>query len=82
MSQQHPKGGRNAAQSTCEANEGELHSSVAGAHSYFFPWNVKSCEWFPVTVLMEVAVTEPPDATDVNCEAVQCHHVQVTEIGG
>jgi hypothetical protein len=31
---------------------------------YFFPWNVKSCVWFPVTVLrVDVTVTAPPDAS-------------------
>jgi hypothetical protein len=34
---------------------------------YFFPWNVKSCVWVPVTVLtLDVTVTVLPDAIDAS----------------
>jgi len=34
---------------------------------YFFPWNVKSCVWLPVTALnVDVTVTEPPEAMVVS----------------
>ena len=38
---------------------------------YFFPWNVKSCVWVPVTTLaLDVTVTVPPDAIDASWLAV------------
>jgi hypothetical protein len=41
------------------------------ARAYFFPWNVTSCEWVPVTVLtVDVTVTEPPDAIEASWLAV------------
>jgi len=38
----------------------------------FLPWNVKSCVWFPVTVLaLDVTVTVPPAAIDASWAAVR-----------
>jgi len=42
-----------------------------GLQRYFFPRNVKSCVWLPVTALeVDVTVTDPPDATIDNWLAV------------